>query len=264
MQRVLNILLSFTLASGLGLHRVSAQTSAEQQAAKETYIDGLRLFEAGAQEPRLTTLGFNLGYVETDTKPGGGKYFCGAMSRDAARSAGRPITMALLKLPDASLRSIRLKYVIVCSRVMAAGQRIGGIPVPPLDLLMLDIGETGNNVSYLPHTFLHELYHLIEYRFNAYQDPGWQKLFGSGYANSYDGRMTQSPIGTGKKGFLNAYSETYPHEERAELFAAILLHPAEVAARIRTTRDELLKAKAAYLMAKCERMIGVRMALPGN
>jgi len=263
MRYLLNILLSFTLINGVWLAMASAQTLSEQQAARETYIDGLHLLEAAAQEPRLATLGIHLGYVEQDTRPGGGKYFCGAMSRDESRSAGRIITTALLKLPDASLRKLRLRYVILCSRAMAAGQRIGGIPVPPLDLLMLDVGESGSNTLHLQHGFLHELYHLIEFRFNTYQDTEWQKRFGAGYANSYDGRMAQSPIGSGKRGFLNAYAETYPHEERAELFASLLLSPAEVVAHIKATNDQLLKEKALYLIKKCERLMGLRIALPG-
>lgn len=238
-----------------------AQTPSEQRAAKETYIDGLRLLEA--QERRLATLGIQLGYVEKDTRPGGGKYFCGAMSREASRSAGKIITTALSKLPDAALGKLRLRYVVLCSRAMAGGQRIGGIPVPPLDLLMLDVGESANDSLSLQHAFLHELYHLIEYRFNTYQDAEWQRLFGAGYANSYSGRMQQSPIGSGKRGFLNGYAQTYPHEERAELFAAVVLNPAGVAAHINATNDAALKEKALYLVRKCERLMGLRLALPG-
>jgi hypothetical protein len=257
-----SIVLSFTLINGVGLGLASGQRLSDREAAQETYIDGLRLLDAAAQESRLATLGINLGYVEQDTRPGGGKYFCGAMSRDESRSAGRVVATALLKLPDTSLKALRLRFVILCSRAMAAGQRIGGIPVPPLDLLMLDVGESGNDASYLQRTFLHELYHLAEYRFNTYQDAEWQKLFGAGYANSYDGRMRQSPVGSGKRGFLNAYAETFPHEERAELFAFLMLHPADVVAHINATNDGLLKEKARYLLRKCERLMGLRIALP--
>jgi hypothetical protein len=263
MQHLSGILLCFTLMSGAWPNVAIAQTLSEQQAAKETYIDGLRFLDAAAREPRLTTLGIHLGYVEKDTRPGGGKYFCGAMSREESRSAGRIVTTALLKLPDASLSKLRLRYVILCSRAMAAGQRIGGIPVPPLDLLMLDVGENSNNASYLQRGFLHELYHLIEYRFNTHEDTEWQKLFGTGYANSYSGRMQQSPSGSGKRGFLNSYSETYPHEERAELFASLVLDSAEVAAHVKATNDVVLKEKALYLARKCERLMGLRIALPG-
>lgn len=255
------ILLFFTLMNGVWPGPASARTLSEQQAAKETYIDGLRLLEAASTEPRLATLGINLGYVEKDTRPGGGRYFCGAMSRNESRAAGRIVATALSKLPDASIGKLRLRYVILCSSAMAAGQRIGGIPVPPLDLLMLDVGESGNDAAYLQRLFLHELYHLVEYRFNTYQDDDWQRRFGAGYANSYGGRLKQSRIGSGKRGFLNAYAETYPHEERAELFAFLVLNPADVVAHIKATNDELLKEKALYLAAKCERLIGFRIAL---
>ena len=90
-----------------------------------------------------------------------------------------------------------------------------------------------------------------------------QQAFGSGYANSYNERMGPSRLGSGKRGFLNAYAETYPHEERAELFASLLLNAPEVVAHIRATNDEVLKQKALYLAKKCERLLGLRMVVPG-
>lgn len=120
----------------------------DEQAAKETDIDGLRLLGAAAA-PRLTTLDIHLGHVQTDIYPGAGKYFCGAVPGDESRVAGRAVASALSRLPDASLRRVGLRYVILCSRTTAAGQRIGGIQVPPLNLLMLDVGESGDNDLYL-------------------------------------------------------------------------------------------------------------------
>lgn len=235
----------------------------EQQAAKETEIDGLRLLEAGAQERRLTTLDVHLGYVEKSIYPGGGKYFCGAMSGEESRSVGSVIASALSRLPDASLKTLRLRYVILCSRATAAGRRIGGIPVPPLNLLMLDVGESANDDSYLQHIFFHELYHLIEFRFNTFQDADWQTRFGAGYANGYSAGSQQTILGSGKRGFLNRYAESFPHEERAELFASLLLNPAAVAAHIKATNDDLLKDKALYVGEKCARLTGLRISLPG-
>ena len=251
------LLLALMLAA-LGV--AQAQNVSEQQAAKETYIDGLRLLDAAALEPRLGTLGINIGYVERDTRPGGGRYFCGAVSRDASRAIARSIAPAFAKLPDASLRRLRLRYVILCSRAMAGTQRIGGIPVPPLDLLMLDVGEGGTNPGDVQHLFLHELYHLIEYRFNTYEDAQWRQRFGAGYAESYGERMNRSAIGSGRPGFLNAYSETYPHEERAELFASLLLEPAVVATHLKRTNDPVLRDKVRYVIEKCERLLGLRLA----
>lgn len=243
--------------------QADAQAVSEQQAAKETDISGLRLLDA-AVPGRLTTLGIHLGYVEKDVNPGGGRYLCGGMSSDESRSAGSVVGDALSRLPDVSLKKLDLRYVILCSRATANGRRIGGIPVPPLDLLMLDVGASGKNDSYLQHLFLHELYHLLEFRFNTYQDGDWQQQFGTGYENSYSTEAHQTAFGSGKRGFVNRYAQSFPHEERAELFAALVLNPAELAAHITATSDDLLKAKALYVAAKCARLTGLRLTLPGT
>lgn len=188
----------------IGANGTTAQVVSESQASQETEIENLRLLEP--------TFGTNLGYVENDTTPGGGKYLCGGMSASSARSAATVVGSALGKLPASARERIRLKYIILCSRALASGQPIGGIPVPPLTLLMLNIGEAAKGENIV----LHELYHLIEYKFNSFDDPEWQRRFGTSYANSYSGRLKQSPIGGGKRGFLNAYSETFAHEERAD------------------------------------------------
>jgi hypothetical protein len=245
---------------------VHAAPLSDQRAAKETEIDGLRLLDTAVQEPRLTALDLHLGYVESDTHPGGGRYLCGGMSNSESTSAASGIARALSRLPDTSLTRVGLRYVILCSRAEAAGRRIGGIPVPPLNLLMVDVGTGSANSddSRLQHLFLHELYHLIEYRFNSFQDADWQSRFGAGYDNAYGNDAGQSTVGSGKRGFLNRYSESFPHEERAELFASLLLNPAEVAAHIDATNDSLLKDKASYVADKSARLIGLRITLPGT
>lgn len=230
-------------------------TPAEKDAARETEIDALRLLPA--QEARLAALGIRLGYVETDTRPGDGMYLCGGMSRDEALGSASTVTGALQAVPDAALARLRLRYVVLCSQALASGQRIGGIPVPPLNLLMLDAGSGD-----LQHRTLHELYHLVEYRFGSINDADWAAQFGSGYANRYPYQLERSPIGSGKAGFVNAYAETYPHEDRAELFAYLVLTPSAVAAQIRSANDGVLRKKADYLIDKCQRLIGLPVALP--
>lgn len=231
-----------------------AQGVSEVQASRETEINDLRLLEP--------TSGINVGYVENDAIPGGGKYLCGGMSASDARAAAAIAAGALAKVPAAALARIQLKYIILCGRALARGQPIGGIPVPPLNLLMLDMGGGASHASHGEHIVLHELYHLIEYRFGTFDDAEWQRRFGTGYANSYAGRLKESPIGSGKRGFLTSYSETFAHEERAELFAFLLLDSREVTAHIDASRDEALKAKAQYLIDKCNRLLGLALTLP--
>jgi hypothetical protein len=226
----------------------------ERDGARETEFEGLRLL-GSSQERRLTQLGVSLGYVETDTRPGGGQYVCGALDRNSALSAASSVAEALQYLPDTAFARLRLRYVVLCGFATAAGQSIGGIPVPPLDLLMLDASGSAGN---LQHTTLHELYHLFEYRIGSFSDAAWSGQF-EGYSNSYPGLLRRSPVGSGRAGFINSYGESHPHEERAELFAFMLLSPAAVAAQ--AARDPVLRRKTEYIADKCERQLGVPIAL---
>jgi hypothetical protein len=226
----------------------------DRDGARETEFPGLRLL-GSSQERRLTTLGVSLGYVEADTRPGGGQYVCGALDRNGALSAAGSVAEALQYLPDTAFARLRLRYVVLCGFATAAGQSIGGIPAPELNLLMLDAGGNAGN---LPHTTLHELYHLFEYRVGSFSDGGWSGQF-EGYTNSYPGLLRRSPIGSGRAGFINGYGESHAHEERAELFAFMLLSPGAVAAQ--ASRDPVLRRKAEYMADKCERQLGVPLSL---
>ncbi len=245
------------------LNAASPQSLTEQSASKETYIEGLRLLSSLSGSLHLVKNGISLGYVEKDENPGGGKYFCGALSKNKSSRAGKIINDTLSVFTNSSIKTLNLKYLILCSDTKSGGRAIGGIPVPPLNLIMLSVGNNENSPAYLKHTFLHELYHFIEYRFGSNKDPDWQKLFAKGYTNSYHGKMKNSVIGSAKKGFLNVYSTSFPHEERAELFATLLLKPAEVVAHIKASNDEILKDKVKYVVDKCERLLGLDIKITG-
>lgn len=223
----------------------------ERQAARETEFDGLHLLGDIMR-------GVQFGYVETDTRPSEGMYVCGALRRGEADVAAATVASALQSLPVGALAKLRLRYVILCGGATAGGQRIGGIPVPPLDLLMLDAGDDAS----LQHRTLHELYHLLEYRFGGIGDAEWAAQFGGGYSNQYPGMLRKAPLGSGKPGFATGYGETYPHEDRAELFAHMVLSPRELAGLIGSRGDAVLKRKVDFLSDKCERAIGLAVTLP--
>jgi hypothetical protein len=232
----------------------SAAALSEEQAARETEISGLRLVEPPAVATRLSALGVHLGYVENDVAPGGGRYRCGGIPRHDAQAAAGVINQALAHLPDESVKRIRLRYVILCRGTTADGRPIGGIPVPPLQLLMVDIGSAQR--SYLDHLFLHELYHLIEFQFNTFADADWDREFG-GYDNSY--ANVQTPAGNARAGFVDGYAQSFPHEDRAELFASLVLYPERVRAQADARNDDMLRAKTGYMVDKTERLIGLRL-----
>lgn len=263
MLHLLTRVLLCSLLTQVAINSAHAQRISEEQAAQDTYIEGLRLVDYWAQPAYLTSLDIHLGYVEKDTQLGGGRHHCSAISSEQSQLVAETISTALSQVAADSLKKLKLKYLILCGRLLAGEQGVGGFAVPPLDLLVIATANGINNPTNLRKTVLHELYHFIEDRFQTSQDGEWQKRFGSGYANSYSGRMTASEIGQGKPGFVNRYGETYPHEERAELFTALLLKPTVLAAHIEATDDRLLKEKALYMIEKCERLIDLRIAVSG-
>lgn len=240
------------LAAAVLLACGAAWAGPDQDAARETEFDGLKLV-AG-----VAVGGVRMAYVEDDTRPGNGMYTCGGMTRDDALGAASTVASALDVLPAAALARLQLRYVVLCSRALAGGRRIGGIPVPPLNLLMLDSADDGGA---LRHRVLHELYHLAEYRGGTFNDAGWNAQFG-GYGNGYPDVLRRSPIGAGKPGFINAYAEAFAHEERAELFAFMVLEPGRVAAHVRGSGDAVLRRKAAYVADRSQALLGFAVAVP--
>lgn len=252
------------LASGALLWHDAArgQSRADLHAAEDTHIPGLRLINTRHADAQLSLMGIRFGHVESDVRLGTtGRYFCGALSADRAITAAQPVAAALARLPYVSVRKLGLRYLILCGGAKSRDRSIGGIPVPPLDLLLFDVGSSADP-AYLEKSTLHELYHMAEFRFDTFEDPEWDRQF-TGYAADYAPEFMKTAVGSGTPGFLNAYAQTFSHEDRAELFAALLLRPGDVVARIRATGDSLLQRKVRYMVEKSDRLLGLKLAPEG-
>ena len=242
-----------------------AQTAEETAAAKETHIDGLRLVNAtqmsGPTGKYLAGLGLSLGYTIADTQPGGGKYFCGALQPQSITYVSEQITNALMKMPPAAVTGMGLKYIILCSTAKAGGTVIGGIPVPPLNLLMLNVEGGNARPEHLQSVTLHEYFHLVEYKQNSYSDADWEQRF-KGYTHA--GVVARGAIGSAGPGFLNQYAATLPGEERAELFATMLLQPYDLLTYIKEKDDKVLLQKVLFINSKTEKMLAFKPLKGGS
>jgi hypothetical protein len=153
--------------------------------------------------------------------------------------------------PDLVKRS-QLKRVVLCSELSFAGQQRNAIPDYEHDTLYLDVRRGAYNKAYLRTVIHHEFFHIIDYRDDGqvYQDKGWEALnppgfkYGSGGKNAQAFALT-SILTDRFPGFLNHYSTTGVEEDKAEVFANLIVHPAYVEAR--TQKDPVLKAKVARM-----------------
>ena len=233
----------------------NSATDREIKARKDTYINGLRLLPAVTTAgKRLAQLGIQSGYVTRNENPGNGKYFCGALSLQKSNRAKKTIDAALLKIPRQVFEKLNLKYLVLCDRAESRGKKIGGIPIPPLNLLMLSVA--GTDFNHLQHLVIHELYHFIEYRFNAFKDATWKKQFPKDYKNSYEGINNKTVTGRANLGFINDYARSFPHEDRAEIFASLLIKPGKLIGYANKNNDILLKEKIRYIKEKSRRLTG--------
>ena len=247
----------FCALVALAWHDASAQTTeADLRAAG---IPGMQFLDTRLTDQRLSVLGIRVIYLEADASLGTtGKYFCGALTPDQAAAAAGPVSSGIARLPQTTVTRMGLRYLILCSVLTKDGRRIGGIPVPPLDLLMLKVGSAAQ-AGWLEGSALHELYHMAEYRINALADGDWERQF-TGYANAYAPNLGSIEIGSGAAGFLDSYSQTFPYEERAELFSHLLMHPDEVTAHLRTTNDDVLRRKIRWMDDKARVLLDLKLA----
>ncbi len=251
------------VAGALAWHGTAlAQSRADLRAAEELGIGGLHLLDTRHADSRLSLWGIRLAYVESDVRLGSsGKYLCGAISADRAVIAAGPVSSGLARLPYETVYRMGLRYVVLCGGARSGDREIGGIPVPPLHMLMLDVGRASNG-AYLESSTLHELYHMAELRINELADGEWNQQFG-GYADAYAPHLLNGRIGSGAPGFLNAYSQTFPHEDRAELFSELVQNPSAVVAHIRATGDAVLRRKILYMHERSQRLLALKLAPDG-
>lgn len=153
--------------------------------------------------------------------------------------------------PLTLVKKSQLKRVVLCNELYFAGQRRNAIPDFEHDTLYLDVSRGSYNKSYLRKVIHHEFFHIIDYRddwnlkdeqWSALNSPGFK--YGSGGQNAQDQR--DASVLTDKfPGFLNYYSTTGVEEDKAEMFANLIVDHAYVEGRIR--KDAVLGEKVKLL-----------------
>ncbi len=108
--------------------------------------------------------------------------------------------------------------------------------------------------NYLRKVIHHEFYHIIDFYDDGhlYQDERWAALnsrdfkYGTGGRNAQGDKAT-SVFADKYPGFLNHYSTTGVEEDKAEIFANLIVDTAHVEAR--ADKDEVIRLKAERMKA---------------
>lgn len=154
--------------------------------------------------------------------------------------------------PPKFVNKTHLQRIVLCREISFAGQRRSAIPDFEHDTLYLDVARASSKLFYLNKVFHHEFFHIVDLRDDGrlYNDDRWQQLNRSEFSYGAGGKNAQSLTDTSVltdryPGFLNHYSTTGVEEDKAELFANLIVESKYVEERM--AADAVLNAKVARL-----------------
>jgi hypothetical protein len=150
--------------------------------------------------------------------------------------------------PPSLIKRCGLKRIVLCKELAFDGQLRGAIPDFEHDTLSLDVLRGGYDPLYLCKVLHHEFFHIIDYRDDGhvYEDKEWAALNPPGFKYGTGGKNAQHVASAREltekfPGFLNYYATTGVEEDKAEVFANLIVDPAYVAKRAKA--DRVLGAK---------------------
>jgi hypothetical protein len=160
--------------------------------------------------------------------------------------------------PASLVARTKLKRIVLCAELAFAGQRRTAVPDFEHDALYLDVERGMHSLEYVRKVIHHEFFHIIDWRDDGelYRDLEWSKLnpaefhYGNGGVNAQDD-ATMSLDTPGQIGFLNKYATTGVEEDKAEVFAYLIVVPKHLEKRL--PNDEVLGAKVRRMRSLLER-----------
>ncbi len=140
-----------------------------------------------------------------------------------------------------------LKRIVLCEQLAFMGQLRNAVPDFESGTLYLEVKRGQHNTRYLRRVMHHDFFHMIDYRDDGslYQDDLWCGLNPKDFKYGKGGQSAQDQANTAVlsdryPGFLNHYSTTGVEEDKAEIFAWMIVEPDIMAER---QADPTLAAK---------------------
>jgi hypothetical protein len=149
--------------------------------------------------------------------------------------------------PPELVKRTRLKKIVFCKELSFAKQLRTAVPDFANDVLYLDVLRGRSDANYVRKVIHHEFFHIIDIRDDGllYEDERWTQLnprgfkYGSGGASLQDDPTVTVP--RSDPGFLNRYAAAGVEEDKAEVFAHLMVEPKLIAKR--AGKDKYLRAK---------------------
>lgn len=173
----------------------------------------------------------------------------GKEATTAALKSYQPLFIAEFnRYPNSLIRRSKVVRIVLCEELFFDGQRRNAIPDFEHDVLYFDVKRGDYNKLYQRKVIHHEFFHLVDFKDDGlvYTDKSWTALNPSTFQYGTGGRNAQNDASTSVltnrfPGFLNHYSTTGVEEDKAEMFANMLVEPRHVERRAKN--DPVIKSK---------------------
>jgi hypothetical protein len=142
--------------------------------------------------------------------------------------------------PKVLVKRSKLRRIVMCEELLFAGVREAGKADYEQNALYLEVTRGNYSEGYQRKLIHHEFFHMIDFQDHGgmyLDDERWSRLNPPNFKYGMGGRSNP--------GFLSQYSTTAMAEDKAEIFANMIVEPAHVDARVQT--DPFLKAKVARM-----------------
>lgn len=177
-----------------------------------------------------------------------GAVTAGPPTPERLTKAERILERELGRYPAGFLRKARLRRVVFCEGLEENERPIPSLPNHASTLLVdVDAGE-----GFLARLVHHEVFHFIDYADDlvVVRDPAWEKLNDPSFRYEGGGRALRDPAtssGSGPPGFVTRYATAALEEDKAEIFAWLMMDKPILAARC--SLDPILRPKVERIHA---------------
>lgn len=180
----------------------------------------------------------------------------------------RVLAGQLAKYPPEFVKQVGLKQVVLCGRLTFNDADCGAFADVERWRLCLKFGGYVNPAR-LRWTIHHEAFHQIDFaddhRLDA--DPRWEALNPPGFRYTNDAERLQADpdslvLDEGLAGFLDLYATASVAEDKAEVYACMMIDPDYLERRAAT--DAVLRGKVERVRAMLDRFGPYRRALTGR
>ncbi len=149
------------------------------------------------------------------------------------------------------VKNSKLRRIILCRNLSFNGQPRGAIPDFENHALYLDV-RTGKHAELWQRKAVHhEFFHIVDYEDDGkiYEDEDWKKLNPESFEYGDGGIKMRDPdaslLTTSIPGFLTAFSTSGVEEDKAEIFANMMVDLAVVEKR--ANADAVIRSKMLFM-----------------